>query len=84
MFTNHNGITRQTNIGAMYVFNATTAYMQKSPLYSGSLLLNRLPHTYTYQKCHQLKHIQTLMQILALNIFKRLCKYWLLSQRDSN
>ena len=66
----HNRVTRQTNIGDLYVFNATTAYMQKSLQYSGSLLWNRLP-----------QHIRNATN---LNIFKRLCKSWLLSQRDSN
>ena len=36
----HSRVTRQTNIGDLYVFNATTAYMQKSLQYSGSLLWN--------------------------------------------
>ena len=36
----HNRVTRQTNIGDLYVFNATSAYMQKSLQYSGSLLWN--------------------------------------------
>ena len=66
----HNRVTRQTNIGDLYVFNATTAYIQKSLQYSGSLLWNRLP-----------QHIRNATN---LNIFKRLCKSWLLSQRDSN
>ena len=39
----HSCITRQTNIGDLFVFNATTAYMQKSLQNSGSLLWNRLP-----------------------------------------
>ena len=60
----HNRVTRQTDIGDLYVFNATTAYMQISLQYSDSLLWNRLPQ-HNYQKCHQLKHIQMLMQILA-------------------
>ena len=39
----HNRITRQNNIGDLFVFNATTTYMQKSLQYSGSLLWIRLP-----------------------------------------
>ena len=66
----HNRVTRQTNIGDLYDFNATTAYMQKSLQYSGSLQWNRLP-----------QHIRNSPN---LNIFKHLCKSWLLSQRDSN
>ena len=46
----HSRVTRQTNIGDLYVFYATTAYMQKSLQYSGSLLWNisEMPPTYTY------------------------------------
>ena len=66
----HNRVTRQTYIGDLYVFNATTAYGQKSLQYSGSPLWNRLP-----------RHIRNASN---LNIFKRLCKSWLLSQHDSN
>ena len=62
----HNRVTRQANIGDLYVFNATTAYMQKSLQYSSSLLWNRLP-----------QHIRNATN---LNIFKRLCKSLLLSQ----
>ena len=62
----HSCIAKQTNIGDLFVFNAITAYMQKSQQYSGSLLWNRLP-----------QHIRNATN---LNIFKRLCKSWLLSQ----
>ena len=55
----HNRVTRQTNIGDLYVFNATTAYMQKSLQYSGSLLWNRVP-----------LHIRNATN---LNLFKRFC-----------
>ena len=66
----HNHVTRQTNIGDLYVSNATTSYMQKSLQYSSSLLWNRLP-----------QHIRNGTN---LNIFKCLCKSLLLSQPDSN